>query len=511
MKQAQQQSLFPSLPVARPAPRILRPVPRPAFIRHRASVWLAVFLPDFALEVLSRGQAVNTPQAVIDSSGRTPRICTVDARAAQGGVRPGMTLAAAWSLVPNLDVHERDDARERRMLQRLAAWAGCFTPTVCLDRQTLLLEVRGSLQLFDGAKALQENVRAGLAQLGFSSRVASAPTPRAALWLAHAGREIHIDQPDSLADTLGDLPLCAAGFEESLQEMLRGIGARRLRDLMRLPRDGFARRYSVKALRELDQALGRVADVRHPLPPRKEFSTRIELLYEITETERLLHPVRQLLHELSGYLQATQQGVSRLRLELFHRDKSSTCATLGFAEATREMKRMHDLMERKLETVALAAPVLEVMLRAEEMIPLAGRDSALFIEQRDGEDWPQLVERLATRLGTDAVCSVETRADHRPEHAWRFVVPGSATESTGIAGRPHWLLEEPRALRAPDDAPLCDGPLEILDGPERIETGWWSGIDVARDYYVARDVHARRLWICREVKSGCWWLHGVFA
>src|SRR5690606_25112906 len=146
------------------------------------------------------------------------------------------------------------------------------------DRQALLLEVRASLQLFGGAPALGNDVRDGLAQLGFRPRIALAPTPRAALWLARAGREIHVDQPAQLAGALGKLSLAAAGFDESLRERLRGVGAKCLDDLLRLPRDGFARRYGARVLRELDQALGRVADVRRPLPPPKRFAARIELL-----------------------------------------------------------------------------------------------------------------------------------------------------------------------------------------------------------------------------------------
>ncbi len=509
MKQAQQ-SLFPSLPVSRPALRVPRHVPRPAFVRRRVPLWLAIFLPDLALDVRLRGRSANRPQAVIDTNGSTPRIVSADARAVRGGVMSGMTLAAAWALLPNLEVHERDAVRERQALQRLAIRAGRFTPAVSLDEQALLLEVRGSLQLFNGAAALQARVRHDMTQLGFSARTAIAPTPRAALWLAHAAREIHVDGLESLPDVLGDLPISAAGFDEGLQERFRGIGARCLRDLMRLPRDGFARRYGARALRELDQALGRSVDVRRPLPLPGRFSARIDLLYEIQDTGRLLHPLRQLLHELGDYLQATQQGVSRIRLELLHRDRSMTPIMLGLAEATREVKRILQLAEQKFENVILPAPVLEVALHSEEMMPLAGRDSALFIEQRDSESWPQLVERLSTRLGADAVLGIETQEDHRPERAWRFVAPGSSTTDPGIPGRPHWLLEEPRALRTKEGKPLCEGALEIVDGPERIESGWWNDADVVRDYYIARDAHARYLWVCREVKTGRWWLQGIF-
>jgi protein ImuB len=44
--------------------------------------------------------------------------------------------------------------------------------------------VQGSLRLHGGLGALQERIAAGLAALGFSARLATAPTPRAALWLS---------------------------------------------------------------------------------------------------------------------------------------------------------------------------------------------------------------------------------------------------------------------------------------------------------------------------------------
>ena len=76
--------------------------------------------------------------------------------------------------------------------------------------------------------------------------------------------------------------------------------------------------------------------------------------------------------------------------------------------------------------------------------------------------------------------------------------------------RPTWLLAEPRPLEG-SGPPCYEGPLEIEDGPERIESGWWDGRDVRRDYYVARNPAGLRLWIFRERRAeGGWFLHGVF-
>ncbi len=47
-------------------------------------------------------------------------------------------------------------------------------------------------------------------------------------------------------------------------------------------------------------------------------------------------------------------------------------------------------------------------------------------------------------------------------------------------------------------------------GPERIETGWWRGRQVCRDYYVVQDQEGGRFWMFRDRESRRWYLHGCF-
>ena len=104
-------------------------------------------------------------------------------------------------------------------------------------------------------------------------------------------------------------------------------------------------------------------------------------------------------------------------------------------------------------------------------------------------------------------------ADHRPERAWRYAEPGSRDAALDdIRSRPLWLLAQPRPLSEIDDAPCYEGRLALVAGPERIESGWWDGHDVMRDYFVAANPAEAMLWIYRERKSrGRWFLHGFFA
>ena len=83
--------------------------------------------------------------------------------------------------------------------------------------------------------------------------------------------------------------------------------------------------------------------------------------------------------------------------------------------------------------------------------------------------------------------------------------------------RPLGLMPVPQALDTiQDDAGRVkqlrhEGrELHLLSGPERIESGWWDGRDIARDYYIDRTTDGAHWWVFREGVSRRWFLHGCF-
>ena len=134
------------------------------------------------------------------------------------------------------------------------------------------------------------------------------------------------------------------------------------------------------------------------------------------------------------------------------------------------------------------------------------------------EKWQALLERIASRLGEKSVFSVREVSDHRPEYAWGADQQSDrpkAMRAPQVAHdkpRPLLLLTEPRALVTISGAPQHHGALALLAGPERIETGWWDGRPVARDYFVAKNHEQEICWIFRDYRFGKkWYLHGVFS
>jgi protein ImuB len=51
----------------------------------------------------------------------------------------------------------------------------------------------------------------------------------------------------------------------------------------------------------------------------------------------------------------------------------------------------------------------------------------------------------------------------------------------------------------------------LLEGPERLETGWWDEQGISRDYYTAVNGAGIRLWVFRNrQRVPNWYLHGIF-
>lgn len=425
-----------------------------------------------------------------------------------------MSLAAACALAPDLRHRPRDAAAEDAALGQIAAWSVQFTPAVSLQPpRGLLLEIEGSLRLLGGIGSILEAIRRGVADMGYTVSLACAPTVSAAWLLARGGTERVFAGQRAIREAISPLPVRVLDCEAQALDTLAAIGARTIGDLLALPRDGVARRFGQRLLDQLDRALGERPEARAFFTAAPRFDAAIELAAGTASAEALLFPARRLLTQLAGYLAGRCAGIQGFNLVLRHEDAPDTVLEIGLAAPSREADRFVLLARERLAATALAAPVTRVGVEAGEILTLAGEPGNLFPDHAgDAGDWARLVERLRARLGPDAVHGLAPRAEHRPERAWRATAPGARAEQAGRAPRPLWLIEQPRPLAEVNSKPRYrDGALALLAGPERIESGWWDGADVKRDYFIAQTPDRATLWVYRDRRRpGGWFLHGIF-
>jgi len=477
-------------------------------------LWLCASLPDFPLEISSRAASADEPLAVAEGEGREQRIVAANECARRAGVRLGAHVSEAYALIHTLRVQPRDPAAEQGALAQLAAWSGQYTSFVSIvPPNALLLEIEGSRNLFGSYERLAASLRQGLKGLGYSTSIAIAPTPLGATWLARCGREVCVTDHAALFGVLAKLPLTCLDLDAEGESLLRGLGLTTLVDCLRLPRDGIARRVGPHILELLDRAFGRKPDPRPAFIPPENFSARLTLPAPVTTRDALLFPLHRLLLELTGFLFARGSGAAALTITLrAGRRSPSLRLSLTLVTPSRDAQHLTDLVRERLERITLKAPVEEVLLQVETLLPLAPQPADFFAgSQPPDAIRAQLVERLQARLGRDAVRGTATHTDHRPERAWRYVEAGSPVAAIANSRRPVWLLPEPMALEIREGAPYWDGALALEAGQERIESGWWDGADIERDYFIACDTHGRRLWVFRELSAPRrWFLHGIF-
>ncbi|WP_394065719.1 Y-family DNA polymerase [Alcaligenes sp. WGS1538] len=397
-----------------------------------------------------------------------------------------------------------------------------YSPQLAQPQPGVLLQNLGaSLMLFGGLRTLYARIRQDLQPLLPGLRPALASTARGAWMLALApGRQRRCLR--RLQPRLDALPVDLLGPSPDELRWLHSLGCRRLGQLRQLPRDGLAQRGLRDLLLRLDQAYGERELVLDWLQAPPAFQLALDLDYSSRASGPLLHGLQRLLHTLEQWLEQRQLASGQLLvlLQAERRRDHLHEASLNIQMA-RSCWRSQDflpLLQERLLQIRLDAPIQRLELQALQLHPRKAQPSSLFPDARHWQEQDQrLLERLQARLGAEQVLVPAPQASHLPEQAnqWRPALAGthSACPVSPALSRPVWMLESAQPLTHDQNAVWLEGRrLRLVQGPERLQTGWWTPEGhQQRDYFVAQDDQGRRYWVYRDLgQEQAWYLHGVF-
>jgi protein ImuB len=471
-----------------------------------------------------------------------------------------MLLVEAQSLWPasaagavRFEAH--DPSADRKHLRELAGWCRQFSPVVAVDAADspdgLLIDLTGCGQGFGGEAELAEKAIVGLQGLGYRAVAAVADTVGAAWGVARygmAGRcrapepgsRVVVVPPGTHADALRPLPIEALRLPASVVEALHELRVVRTEQLLALPRADLPSRFGPELLLCIDRALGALAEGLTPDPEVESPQAGWEFEPPMADRETLTAVIGHLLEKLLKRLQPDHLGVHRLLSSLKPAGHDAVHFPVELLRPTAALRDLTDLVRLRVERLQLPAEVTGVVVRVASAVPLEYRQGDLFGGDRPdrADEAARLVERMSSRLGERAVLRSRLYPDAQPELACRFDPWLTAAadlrarnqrarqpEANGrgpvLLTRPAELKGEPVAVAVlsvyPGGSPRRIGwddrdyRVERAWGPERIETGWWRGADVRRDYYVVETTAGERLWVFRDLANGSWFLHGVFA
>ncbi|MFZ5832639.1 MAG: hypothetical protein ACOY3P_21335, partial [Planctomycetota bacterium] len=326
------------------------------------------------------------------------------------------------------------------------------------------------------------------------------------------------------------LPVAALRLPLETLDLLRQLGIDRVGQLADLPREELPARLGTEPLRRLDQLAGFAPEPIRAMETPDDLDVDWPLEYPTRNRETVEAVLERLMQQLAAKLRQQGRGAIRLVCRLSCPPDTDVAISVGFFEPSGSAQHLFQLVRMQFDRLRLPAAVTAVRVQVTLAAPIERRQQTLFVDERRSlpHQLAALLDRLSTRLGRQAVAGVHLQADAQPELAWHYdPLVGQPRRRRGRGSlpqaddlRPLRLLVRPAPLAA--TAVLPEGPpvqfrwennhhrIDHAWGPERIETGWWRGRMVGRDYYRVETTSGQRFWLFRRLRDGRWFLHGVF-
>ena len=377
---------------------------------------------------------------------------------------------------------------------------------------------------------------------------------------------------------LEPLPVQSLRIAPATVSTLARLGVTSIGQLLSLPRSGLATRLGRDLVLRIQQVLGEVDEPLEGHQPEAEHVAELTLKYPTSDLVILVDRIERLTDKLTSSLLTRQRGVLRLACCLTLSGQSTMNLDVGLFAPTVDADHLSGLIIHQLESKRIHATVERLRLLVTLSGPLESHQTSLFqldenpISGMQGVAISRLVDSLSGRLGRDRVGCIEIQNDPLPEGAFdvlplagnavspvmkrirksdarasaRSCVGKTTTRPTSVQPssedalrRPLSLLSNPVPLhvawseavfrlrvsspRLPHRIRISGTDHVVLNhwGPERIESGWWRGKSIRRDYYRIETDSGEWWWIFRNLVTRAeveknrtpyhWMLHGRFS
>lgn len=119
-----------------------------------------------------------------------------------------------------------------------------------------------------------------------------------------------------------------------------------------------------------------------------------------------------------------------------------------------------------------------------------------------------LLSRLQSKLGKANVKRLHFVPDFRPESSSLQTSINQDKAANRASNKNSHIFADRPGLLLPQPLPLSM-QVEVIKGPERIQTGWWDDKPINRDYYIGQSRNGQQVWIFKTPNKQ-WYLHGYF-
>ncbi|MBN7811327.1 DNA polymerase Y family protein [Algoriphagus sp. H41] len=495
--------------------------------RRFLSLWLPYLLTD--RQVIRQPELRDRAFVFADKQRGRMTISAASIPAVSLDIRPGMAVADARALQPELLVLPYKPGREEKLLQGLADWCLCYTPVVVIDAPDgLVLEISGCPHLWGGEKPYLESLISTLQAKGYQGKAAIADTIASAWAMARYGGQ-SIIPPAQQREALLSLPPASLRLESQTLDRMEKLGFTQIGQFIDIPTPTLRRRFGEATLQRLGQALGSAHETLDPILPKEPYLERLPCLEPVRTAPGIKIALEELLKTICQRLTKEKKGMRKGIFRGHRLDGKVEEVSIGTHMPSHHPEHLLRLFELKIpliepdlgiELFELEALLVEKISETQESLWHSAGDDVTALAE--------LLDKMAGKMGAQTIHRYLPQEQHWPEHSIREAVSLEDKPSTDWDSqrpRPLHLLASPERIDVM--VPLPDYPPlhfryrgEILrvakaDGPERIEQEWWLQSGPPRDYYVIEDENGKRYWLFRLGIYGKedpkWFIHGFFA
>jgi protein ImuB len=365
---------------------------------------------------------------------------------------------------------------------------------------------------------------------------------------------------------LANYPIEALRLETDCTAKLHRLGIRTIAPLLRLPRSSLPSRFGPSLLRRIDHCFGSLEEPLRVFHSGDPMVTEREWEHPISDLAWVESAIENACIDLCKKMTLAGCGALRIACQLILekqsidlRSQETTSQSrayvmqLSLFQASQDPLHLAWLLKGQLQLhpprlgsdIAIRGIRLEATLTAS----LQWRQHDLFaevsVQHRDAA--AKLIDGLSARLGRNRVLAPTIVRDPIPEGQVRMrpltgLKPDGSHQDTKrkLPRAPKRDFAQEGSLETPENA-FLSRPTELIQpipvivaceawgeptsisidrhswrivavaGPERIESGWWSGPMQRREYYRIALQTGDWWWIYRDMKTNSWYLHGAFA
>jgi protein ImuB len=394
-------------------------------------MFVAIFIPDFALEAIMRAEPLlrERPVAVLEGAPPLERVAIANAKAQSAGVVIGLTKAQAEQ-APGVVLRSRSSDQEASAHAALLDCAHAFSPRVeDAGADTVLLDIAGLERIFGSPQKIARDLGRKISEIGLEAQLGVASNLETALHAARGFAGITVIPPGEEALRLGPLSVDVLAPAPDILQTLDSWGIRNLRALAQLPPIPLSERLGTEGLRLQKLARGEGSRPLVPTDPPLHFEEATELEHPLEMLEPLAFVLNRMLESLCARLQARALATNelRLRMELEKLDAemaqvpSLPCTHKTYSRTIRlpvpmlDVKVFLKLLQLDLEAHPPQAPIRKIFLQMEPARPRQSQNGLFLAASPEPERLELVLARVAGVVGDKNLGVAEILNTHRAD------------------------------------------------------------------------------------------------